>query len=64
MDERDFLTKAEAMNFLRLSRATVDRFIKNRELAHFKVGKKVLFHRRDLERFIESKRVPHRRRAG
>ena len=49
MPEREYLTKKEAGDYLRLSRATLDRLVKNRELKAAKIGKKVVFSRHDLD---------------
>lgn len=57
MPEREVLTKAEAVEYTRLSRATLDRLMKSRELRHMKVGKKVLFRKCDIDAFLKKRLV-------
>ena len=61
MPERELITKAEAMEYLRISLATIDRLIKSRDLPHIKVGKKVLFRIRDLEAFVDVRCIPQKK---
>lgn len=51
------MTKREAMEYLRVSQATVDRLMKSRDLAFVKIGKKVIFRRRDLDAYIRKNTV-------
>lgn len=51
------MTKAEAMEYMRLSVATIDRLMKRHALPHVKVGKKVLFRKRDIDAFLEKRLV-------
>jgi excisionase family DNA binding protein len=55
--EKDFFTKRELMEYLRISRGTVDKFMRHQGLPYIKLGKKVLFRKSDIDRWIESKRV-------
>ena len=57
MPERDLLTRKEAMEYLRISRGTLDRMMRRRDLPFIKMGKKVLFRKADIDRFLESKIV-------
>lgn len=41
------------MEYLRISRGTLDRLMKNRALPFIKLEKKVLFRRRDIDAFLE-----------
>jgi len=57
MTERTFLTKAEAAEYMRVSRATVDRLMKRRGLPFIKLEKKVLFRKKDIDAFLEKRLV-------
>jgi len=52
-EEEVLLTTQEAMDFLRISQATVYRMIKRGELKAHKVGKKWLFFKKDLIEFVK-----------
>lgn len=45
------------MEYLRISRGMLDRIMKRRDLPFIKLGKKVLFRKQDIDRFLESKLV-------
>lgn len=51
------MTKTELMEYLRISRGTIDKLMKRRELPFVKLDKKVLFLKRDIDAFLEKKRV-------
>ena len=53
MVEKDLLDRAEVMNYLRISRGTLDKLQRTRDLPFVKIGKKVLFRKRDIDRFLE-----------
>ena len=53
----DLMTKAEVMAFLRISKRTLDKMMKAREIPFFKLKRKVLFKRQDIDRWLETKRV-------
>ena len=53
----DVLDKKETAEFLRMSVSNIDRLIHNKQIPHSKVGKKVLFLREDLIRWLKNKRV-------
>jgi excisionase family DNA binding protein len=55
--EKELMTKAEVMAFLRISKRTLDQLMKAREIPFFKLKRKVLFKRDDLDRWLETKRV-------
>lgn len=52
MTERDVLTSEEAAALLRVSRKTLYRLARNRELPGTKVGRSWRFHRADLIDFL------------
>jgi excisionase family DNA binding protein len=56
-EEDALLTVKEVLGLLRVSRMTLYKAINSGDLRHVKIGKRTLFRRRDVERFIESKVV-------
>lgn len=57
MKEDAVMTKAEAIEYMRISVATIDRLMKSRTLPFIKVGKKVLFRKSDIDKFLERRLV-------
>ena len=57
MPSRELLTRAEVMEYLRISRGTLDRLIKNRALPFIKLEQKVLFRKKDIDAFLEKRLV-------
>jgi excisionase family DNA binding protein len=55
--EKDLMTKAEVMAFLRISKQTLDKIMKARDIPFFKLKRKVLFRKSEIDRWLESKRV-------
>jgi excisionase family DNA binding protein len=57
MQARELLTRSEVMEYLRISRGTLDRLMKKREIPFIKLAQKVLFRKADIDRWLESKTV-------
>jgi len=55
--DREILTKTELMEYLRISRGTVDNWMKKQGMPFIKVDKKVLFRKSDVDSWLESKIV-------
>jgi excisionase family DNA binding protein len=55
MDDK-FLTYAEAIKFLKLSRTTIDRLIAKKAIPNYKVGKRRLFDQDELIDWVKSHR--------
>ncbi len=55
--EKSLLTKIELMGYLRISRSTLDKWIKEKYLPYIKLDRRVLFRREDIDRFIKSRTV-------
>jgi excisionase family DNA binding protein len=53
----DLMTKAEVMDYLRISRATLQRLMKDFAFPFIKFGKRVLFRRSEIDAYLESKTV-------
>ncbi len=45
------------MEYLRISRGTLDKLIKSRSIPFIKLAQKVLFRRTDVDRWLESKTI-------
>jgi excisionase family DNA binding protein len=54
--DRKYLTYAETMEFLRLSRPTVSRLIARKEIPSYKIGRLRLFDRDELIEWVKSHR--------
>jgi len=57
MPDKNLMERAEVMEYLRISRGTLDKLQKRREIPFFKLGKKVVFNKADIDAWLESKRV-------
>jgi len=57
MRRDEFLSKNEVTAYLKISLTTLDRLIKRRALPFVKIGKRVIFKRADIDRFVESRTV-------
>ena len=54
--ESDYLTKKELLAYLKVSRALVEKFMRE-GLPHIKLDRRVLFRKADVDKFMESKLV-------
>ena len=63
MDDK-FLTYAEAIKFLKLSRTTIDRLIAKKAIPNYKVGKRRLFDRDELIEWVKSHRNDKPKKKG
>ena len=55
--DTELLTIHQVLERLHISRTTLYRHVKARELPHVKLGKRVLFRKADVEKFITSNLV-------
>jgi len=55
--EDEIMTKKEAAKFLKLSVSTIDRLMKKRDIPFSKINGKVLFQKKDLVAWLESKKT-------
>ena len=53
----EFLTKDDLIRILKVSRPTINRWMKNRAFPFIKLERRVLFRKTDIDRFLESKTV-------
>lgn len=54
MKQPDLLTVDETIRFLRLGRTRVNHMLRSGELPSYKLGRRRLVKRRDLEKFLEA----------
>ena len=57
MKDREFYTKSELMELLRISKGTLDKIMRRREIPFIKLERKVLFRKTDVDVWLETKRV-------
>ena len=55
--KRELMTKAELMDYLRISKRTLDKLMKTGNLPYIKLARRVLFKREDVDAFLETKRI-------
>ena len=55
--EKDLMTKAEMLEYLRISKGTLDKLMREKGIPFLKLGKRVLFKKSDIDKWLESKRV-------
>ena len=55
--KRELMTKAELMDYLRISKRTLDKLMKTGDLPYIKLARRVLFKREDVDAFLETKRI-------
>lgn len=54
---QDYMTKKELQAYLRICPATVQKLMNQRAIPYVKLGKRVLFRKSDVDKFMESKLV-------
>lgn len=57
MSESIFLTREELMEYLKIKRSTLQKLMNKGDLPYFKLGRRILFKKEEIDRWIESKRV-------
>lgn len=55
--KRELITKAELIDYLRISKRTLDKLMKTGDLPYIKLSRRVLFKREDVDAFLETKRI-------
>ena len=55
--EREVMNKKEAAEFLRISVSSLERLIREKKIPYSKTNGRVLFLKKDLLKFVESKKV-------
>ena len=53
----DLLSQVELLTYLQISRTTLYKLIKKDDIPHMKLGRKLLFRKKDIDAWLESKRV-------
>jgi excisionase family DNA binding protein len=57
MDEDRLLTKKQVQEYLNISHGTLDKLMKQKAFPYIKLERKVLFRKKDIDEFLESKLV-------
>jgi excisionase family DNA binding protein len=57
MADKELLTIRDLMAYLSVGRSTIYNILKTGELPYIKLGKRVLFRKKDVDKFLESKLV-------
>lgn len=56
-EDDKLLTKEETSKYLRVSRQTLEKLMRKKQISFIKLDRKVLFKKLDIDEFIESKRI-------
>ena len=56
-DYDEILTKKETLEYLKIGRSTLEKFMNERQISFIKLERKVFFKKVDIDKFIESKRT-------
>ena len=57
MSEDEILTKEEVLKFLKVSKTVLEKLMRNKELPYIKLDRRVLFRKKDIDKFLESKLI-------
>jgi len=57
MLKEELLTRAQVMEYLKISRTTLQKLMKQKAFPYIKLERKVLFRKKDIDKFLESKLV-------
>lgn len=57
MDKDEILTKTQTQEYLKISRGSLLRLMQARDIPYFKLRRRVLFRKADVDAWLETKRV-------
>lgn len=57
MNRENLLTKKDVQEYLQVSHGTLDKLMKEKALPYIKLERKVLFRKKDIDEFLESRLV-------
>ena len=57
MDKDEILTKTQVQEYIKISRGSLLRLMNAREIPYFKLARRVLFKKADIDAWLETKRV-------
>jgi excisionase family DNA binding protein len=57
MNQENLLTRKDVMEYLRISHGTLDKLMKTGDLPFIKLERKLLFRKKDVDAWLETKRV-------
>ena len=52
--EKDLLSQADLLEYLQIGRTTLFNLLKKNELPHIRLGRKLLFRKKDIDKFLEA----------
>jgi len=52
--EKDLLSQAELLEYLQIGRTTLFKLLKKNKLPHIRLGRKLLFRKKDIDKFLEA----------
>ena len=55
--DKELMSQVELVQYLQISRTTLHKLMKSRQIPFIKLGRRVLFRKQDIDRFLESKIV-------
>lgn len=57
MKENELLTRKELAEFLRISIATLQTMMKNREIPFYKINKRIIFKKSDIDEWLKQRKI-------
>jgi len=57
MNKDEILSKEQTTKYLKISRGSLLRLMQSRDIPYFKLGRRVLFRKTDIDAWLETKRV-------
>ncbi len=57
MNRDELLTRNEVMEYLRISKGTLSKLMRQKAFPYIRLERKVLFKKEDIDKFLESKMV-------
>jgi len=57
MEKSDLLTREQLMEYLQISKGTLYKLMRRKAFPYIKLERKVLFRKKDIDKFLESKIV-------
>lgn len=57
MENQELMTRAEVFKYLRVSNMTLHRLMKDHKFPYIKLGKRVLFRKEDIDKYLEAHMV-------
>lgn len=55
--EKELLSQADLLEYLQIGRTTLFKLLKNNEIPHIRLGRKILYRKADIDAWLETKRI-------